>query len=245
MEKIKSLSLIVPAYKQEETIATNIQFLDSTLSKLFKDYEIIVVVDGFTDNTYDIVQKIKIKYKKLRVFGYKENQGKGYAVKYGMLRASKSIIGFIDAGLDIEPDSVSDLIKYLETNKADIVIGSKLHPKSKVKYPLIRKILSRGYREIVHFLFDLSVKDTQAGLKLFRKEVAKKVFEKVRVKNFAFDIEALVLAKSMGFNKIYEAPVKLSFRKGTITHLNFFIISVETFIDTLKIFWRLRIKHEE
>lgn len=198
------------------------------------------MVDGFFDKTFQNLQDLRPKIKNLSVLGYKENRGKGFAIKFGVEKARGGIIGFIDAGMEISPYSIPTLLNYMSMNNADIVIGSKLHPDSNVKYPLIRKILSWGYRNITHILFGLNVRDTQAGLKLFKKEAAKKIFSRVKIKDFAFDIEVLVLAKLMGFN-VCEAPVKLTLKRGTITNLNFFIVAFKMFFETLEVFWRLRV----
>jgi len=240
MKKIKLLSLVVPAYKQEKTIIEDIKNLDKVLSSLPFRHEIIVVVDGFLDKTYVRIKNQESRIKNLHVFGYAKNCGKGYAVQFGIAKAEGDIIGFIDAGMDIDPTSIPALLSHMETKNADIAIGSKLHPQSKVKYPFVRKILSWGYQNIVHLLFGLNVRDTQAGLKLFKRKVAKEVFPKLTVKTFAFDIEALVIAKEMGYEKIYEAPVKLNFRKGTITRLNFFIVALKMLVDTVKVFSRVK-----
>src|SRR3989337_2225068 len=93
--------------------------------------------------------------KNLKVFGYKRNQGKGYAVRLGIIKAQGDIIGFMDAGLDINPSSIIILLDFMNLHDADIVIGSKLHPDSMINYPWGRKILSWGYRTLVHFLFDV------------------------------------------------------------------------------------------
>ena len=240
MEKIKLLSLVVPAYKQEKTITKDIVSLDRALSLLPLKHEIIVVIDGYVDKTNEILKEQTGKIKNLKILGFEKNCGKGYSVKYGILKAKGDVVGFIDAGMDIDPSSVGDLIESMKTNGADIVIGSKFHPESNIKYPLVRRILSWGYKNIVHLLFGLNVRDTQAGLKLFRKEVAKKVFPKVRVRTFAFDIEVLVIAKSMGFDKIYDAPIKVHLKKGTITNINFFIVALGMLIDTIKVFFRIK-----
>lgn len=240
MNNIKLLSLVVPAYKQEKTIIKDIKALDKVLSAFSFEHEIIVVVDGFVDKTYALLQDLRPNIKDLKVLGYEDNRGKGSAIKLGVKEAKGDIIGFIDAGMDIDPSSIPALLSYMESKKADVIIGSKLHPESKVEYPVIRRILSWGYRNIVRLLFGLNVRDTQAGLKLFKRDVAKKTFAKAIIKDFAFDIEILVLAKSMGFNKIFEAPIKLTHQKGTITRINFFIIALRTFVDTVVFFFRIK-----
>ena len=244
MEKIKLLSLVVPAYKQEKTIIKDIKALDKALSAFSFKHEIIVVVDGFIDKTYALLLNQKSKIRHLKVFGYEDNRGKGFALKYGIKEAKGDVIGFIDAGMDLDPTEISIMLDIMEWNKADVVLGSKLHPESKVNYPVARKILSWGYRSLTHFLFGFKVKDTQVGLKFFKKKVAKDVFSKIIVKKFAFDIEVLAVAYKLGYTKIYEAPIKLNFKgASTITSTNLWKTIFWMLWDTAAVFYRLRIIH--
>lgn len=242
MLKFKSLSVVVPAYKQEKTIVENIEKLDKVLSILPYKYEIIVVVDGFLDNTY---KKAKTLDKNnVKVLGYKDNRGKGYAVKYGVLKAKGEVIGFIDGGMDIDLSGIPLLLDLMSFHSADIVIGSKLHPESHVKYPITRTILSWGYRTLTEILFGLAIRDTQVGLKFFKKRVAKDVFPRILVKNFAFDVEVLAVAYARGFKKIYEGPIELNFSGvSSITATSFWKIILHMLWDTLAVFYRLKILH--
>lgn len=244
MEKVKLLSLVVPAYKQENTIIKDIKALEKALSAFSFKYEILVVVDGFVDKTYDILLSHKSEVRNLKVLGYRENKGKGFAIKLGVEKAKGDIIGFIDAGMDLDPSEISIMLDIMDWNKADIVLGSKLHPESKVNYPLTRKILSWGYRTLTHLLFGFKVKDTQVGLKLFKGKVAKAVFPKIIVKKFAFDIEVLAVAYKLGFTKIYEAPIKLNFTGvSSITSSSFWSVIFWMLWDTAAVFYRLKILH--
>jgi len=239
---IKLLSLVVPAYKQEKTIIKDINALDKALSAFPFKHEIIVVVDGFVDKTYEKVKSQKSKVKSLQVFGYEDNRGKGSAIKLGVKEARGDIIGFIDAGMDLDPSEISIILDIMDWNKADIVLGSKLHPESKVNYPIARKILSWGYRSLTHLLFGFKVKDTQVGLKLFRGKVAKDVFSKIIVKKFAFDIEVLAVSYKLGYTKIYEAPIKLNFKGvSSITSKSFWNVIFWMLWDTIAVFYRLKI----
>jgi len=242
MEKIKLLSLIVPAYKQEKTIVRDIKNLDKILSALSFKYEIIVVVDGFLDNTFKNANSIN--NKNIKVYGYEKNKGKGFAIKFGVEKASGDVIGFIDAGMDLDPSEISIMLDIMDWNKADIVIGSKLHPDSKVNYPLARKILSWGYRTLTHLLFGFNIKDTQVGLKLFKRKAAKAIFSKIIVKKFAFDIEVLAVAQKLGYKRIYEAPIKLNFSGvSSITSSSFWNVIFWMLWDTAAVFYRLHILH--
>lgn len=242
MNSVKSLSIIVPAYKQEKTIIEDIRSLDRTLSFFPYKYEIIVVVDGFLDKTFEKAKTIENKI--IKVIGYEKNHGKGYAVKCGVLKAQEDIIGFIDAGMDLDPSEISIALDLMEWNKADIIVGSKLHPDSKVNYPKIRKIMSWGYRVFAHLLFGFNVKDTQVGLKLFKKKVAHDIFSRIIIKSFAFDVEVLAVAYKLGYKKIFEFPIKLNFRgDSSITSLSFWKIVLLMLWDTIAVFYRLKVLH--
>lgn len=243
MNGIKLLSIIVPAYKQEKTIVRDIHILYDVLSKLNYKFELIVVVDGYLDGTLNNAKKIN--KDSVKIFGYEKNQGKGYAVKYGMLKAKGDVIGFIDAGMDVQPAGISILLDAMVWRDADIIIGSKLHSESKrVNYPFSRKILSWGYMILTHMLFGFNIKDTQVGLKLFRRKVVEKIFPRLLVKTFAFDVEILALANAFGFKKIYEGPVELKFNGGSsITSGSFWKIILLMLWDTAAVFYRLKIIH--
>lgn len=240
MEKIKLLSLVVPAYKQEKTIIKDLRNLNKALSFLPFNHEIIVVVDGFRDKTLENAKTARSK--DIKVYGYEDNKGKGFALKYGVKEAKGDIIGFIDAGMDLDPSEISIMLDIMDWNNADIVLGSKLHPESKVNYPLSRRILSWGYRTFTRLLFGFKVKDTQVGLKFFKKKVAKDVFSKIIVKKFAFDIEVLAVAYKLGYTKIYEAPIKLNFKGvSSITSTSFWNVVFWMLVDTVAVFYRLKI----
>jgi glycosyltransferase involved in cell wall biosynthesis len=236
----KSISLIVPAYKEQDTIVKQVEKLNNVLLKTTKAFEILVVVDGFLDKTYDVIKKENNRFKNLKVFGYEKNMGKGYAVKYGVEKASKEIIGFIDSGMDLDPEEIPLMLNTMIKNEADIVLGSKIHPKSSVIYPVPRKILSFGYQSIIHLLFGFKIKDTQVGLKFFKKQVAKNIFSKITTKRFAFDIEVFVIALKLGYKNIYEVPISLKFKQNTINIITLWKTIFWMLVDTVIVFYRLR-----
>lgn len=236
------LSLIVPVYKQEKVIVRNIQTLLSELKKLSSPYELIVVVDGNADRSMEEASKVVSPH--LRVVGYETNHGKGYAVRFGMAKSRGDIIGFIDAGGDIREEGLSMMLEHLRWYNADIIIGSKRHPVSKVQYPWQRKILSWGYQALVKLIFGLNIRDSQVGLKLYRRVVLEDVLPRLLVKQFAFDIEILAVAHHLGYTRIYEAPVELTFQgASSITSQSFWHIVSNVLWETLAVFYRLRILH--
>lgn len=238
------VSVIVPAYKQEKTIGRDLLKIKSILDSLRYPTEVICVVDGRTDKTFEEASKVADKFKNIRIVGYHTNKGKGYAVRFGMAESKGDVVSFIDAGMDLNPNSLSMLLEHFEWYKADIVVGSKRHPASKVFYPWQRRILSLGYQLVVWLLFGLKVRDTQVGVKVYRREVLEKVLPRLLVKAFAFDIEILAVANYLGFNRIYEAPVevKLDFGGASVLTSRRFLRTVfAMFWDTIAVFYRLRI----
>lgn len=235
------LSLIIPAYKQEKTITKDIRRVQQSMDELHIPYEIIIVVDGIVDKTF--AKAKQIKSTGLSVIGYKHNHGKGYAVRFGMAKAKGSLIAFLDAGMDLDPKGIKKLLAIQKDKNADIVIASKLHPMSKVTYPWQRRVMSWGYRSIVRLFFSLSIRDTQVGLKLFRRQVLIAVLPRLLVKRYAFDIEILAVANYLGYARIYEAPVELSFNQwSSITSSNFWHAISHTLWDTAAVYYRLKIR---
>jgi hypothetical protein len=121
---------------------------------------------------------------------------------------------------------------------ADVVVGSKRHPLSKINYPFHRKLLSRAYQIITTILFNLNITDTQAGLKLFKREVLDYVLPRLLCKKYAFDLELLVVASHKGF-KIVEAPVELNWQRIESRIVMKDILGIA--LDTAAIFYRIRI----
>jgi len=162
--------------------------------------------------------------------------GKGHAINYGFDLARGDYVLFLDADLDLHPSQVEDFLKLIREKKADLVMGSKMHKGSQVNYPLTRRILSIGYYFLIRVLFNLPVKDTQTGLKLFRYEALKKGLSKIVVKKYAFDLELLVVLNKYNF-KIVEAPIflKPTRKFGRIGIKDIYYI----ILDTIAIFYRL------
>ncbi len=236
------LSLIIPVFRQEKVIAKNLGNILSELKFLPVDYEVIVVIDGTVDK--GMQEALRVTSSHLKVVGYDTNHGKGYAVRYGMAKSRGDTIGFIDAGGDLNALGISMLFEHFRWYNADIIVGSKRHPVSKVAYPLIRKVLSWGYQMLVRILFGLNIRDSQVGLKLYRRVVLEDVLPRLLVKQFAFDIEILAVAHHLGYKRIYEAPVELEFSGvSSITSSNFWRIVFNMLWETFAVYYRLNILH--
>jgi len=233
------LSVIIPAYKQERTIEKDLQDIENVLKKIRHDYELICVIDGRVDRTYERAKKVKSD--KLKVVGYKNNHGKGYAIRYGMVRSRGDLIAFIDAGMDLNPIGLSMLLEHMVWYDSDVIVGSIRHSASKVyAYPLKRRIYSRGYHLLTRLLFGLRITDSQRGLKIFKREVLERVLPRLLVKKYAFDIEMLSVAYRLGFKKIHDGPVELDASKYKYSAIKFGTVWT-MLLDTLAVFYRLKI----
>jgi len=240
MKNIKEkISIIIPAYNEAGHIQATIEETMKTFNEFGCPWELIVIDDGSSDNTFEVLLELSRKYpQQLIVKKNPFNFGKGRAMKKALHYLSGDYVVFLDADLDLHPLQVQTLFDIMRLDNADIVIGSKLHPNSVVDYPLERRIISFIYYLVVKVLFGLPCHDTQTGIKLFKAEVLRKVFHRILVKKFAFDLEILVNANHLGY-KIMEAPVVLRSQRryGRIG----FKVMFATFWDTLAIFYRMRI----
>lgn len=240
-EKKVLISVIVPSYKQEDAIRENLSRLKGVLDRFKYDYEIIIVVDGKVDKTFENAKKVKSS--KVKVVAYEHNHGKGYAIRYGIARSKGEFVCFIDSGTDLNPNGLLILFEYLKLHDADIVIGSKRHADSIVVYPWDRRLISFFSQVFIRFLFGLNVRDTQVGMKVFKRKVIEDIMPRLLVKKFAFDIEVLVVAHSLGYTKIIEAPVKINYDfRGSFVTRNLFKELTRTLWDTIAIFYRLKIR---
>lgn len=234
------LSIIVSAYNEGKHIGKNLQMLLEVLSMSGVSYEIIVVSDGSQDNTVEEALKMTTS-RKVKVYDYPSNRGKGYAMKYGFERSIGEYVVFIDADLDLNPASINTFIDILLINNLEIVIGSKWHPDSVVFYPLHRRWMSRAYNMLVNVLFHTTLHDTQVGLKLYKRSVLSKIAHHAQSTSFTYDLELLVLARHFGFKKIQEAPIVLNYKSGgsTVKFRNIF----KTLCETFNIYFNLYIAH--
>ena len=232
------ISVILPAYNVEDKIEQVINETVKALDRITDSWEIIVVDDGSKDLTFAIAKEFAKNDGRVRAISYGKNMGKGFALKYGFEHSRGDLIVFMDADLDLHPKQIKKFIEIMEKEKADVVVGSKRHPESKVNYPLKRRILSDVYFLIVKVLFNLNVRDTQVGLKLFKREVLRDVMPRILVKRYAFDVEVLANAVRKGY-KIVEAPVELNF--GFSSNVNWKEIW-KMFVDTLAIAYRMHIR---
>lgn len=204
-------SIIIPAYNEEKRIGKTLETYSDYFDKLVKekkcDYEIIVVINNSTDKTEEVVKNAARKNKRIVCMNLKQ-KGKGLAVKEGFREALKresSLVGFVDADLATPPESFYFLMKNIE--EFDGAIASRYLPESKITpaFNFRRNFVARGFNFIVRALFLLKYSDTQCGAKLFTNKAARAIVEKVRMSQWAFDVELLYVLKRSGL-KVRELP---------------------------------------
>ena len=239
MKNGKVLSVIMPSYNEGAHIRKNVVETWETLEKVWGDsFEIIVVDDGSSDNTHAEALAASNMRSRVKVVHYADNRGKGGALKEGFSNAAGDYIVFLDADLDLHPSQIPALFKVMEESGAQVVIGSKHHPSSALKYPAHRRIISRVYATALKLLFKLPVRDTQTGIKIFKAEVLKRIFPKVVCARYAYDLEILANAHRLGYT-IAETPIVLNFQRvakwGRIRTRDLYLAGM----DTLAIFYRM------
>ncbi|MBF0511227.1 MAG: glycosyltransferase family 2 protein [Candidatus Omnitrophica bacterium] len=201
------ISVIIPAKNEEKRIP---RFLDSLISYCQKSrlrYQLIVVDDGSSDKTAEIIINYKKSFPQLNLMSLGKNHGKGFAIKQGILSAKGRIVLFMDADGATPADEIEKNLKYFEEGY-DIVIGSSvMHQKDcSVKALLYRKTMGFIFNFLVRTLLIKGIKDTQCGFKMFRGEIVRPLWEKVRIEGFGVDLEVLFLAQKMNY-KIKEVAV--------------------------------------
>ncbi|MDH3679294.1 MAG: glycosyltransferase [Acidimicrobiia bacterium] len=201
------LSIVVPVYNEGETVAATVKRIAEVTAGLLVSSEIIVVDDGSVDATSKSVEKLSLDA--VRVLRLETNHGKGRAVRSGMASARGRVIGFIDGDGDIDPTHLRVLYGDLLRFGSDGTIGSKRHRGSIVTATRSRRALSTVGQLLTRWLFDVSVKDTQVGVKLFRREVVLDVLPRTKVDGYLFDLEFLAIAASRGWRHFIECPVRL------------------------------------
>lgn len=209
------ISIVIPAYNEQNRIERTLE----AITKRCKNAEIIVVDDGSKDRTVEITKR----FRKVRIIKHAKNMGKGAAVRTGMMEAKGDKILFTDADMSTPITELGRLLKI----KADIIIGSRAVTGAIIKLhqPLYRELLGKTFNKIVQLLAVPGVWDTQCGFKIFTNDAAKDIFARTLIDGFGFDVEALYLARQLGYT-IQEVPV---------TWLN----SKESKVHPVKDSWRM------
>lgn len=241
MDKIH-LSVVIPSYNEEKAISNTLLAIDHYLSKKDYSYEILVVSDGSTDKTAEIVRKFANVVNNLRLIDNQINHGKGWVVRQGMLEAKGKFRLFMDADNSTTVEHLEKMWPLLEKGH-QVVIGSRDEKDAKgAKQAVPQSFLKRQMGNMGNILIQLlavpGIWDTQCGFKMFSDEAAEKIFNRCLVDRWGFDIEALALARKFGY-KIGIIPVYWKNRTESKVNWKSYL---GVFRDVFKVRWRLIIK---
>lgn len=205
------LSVIIPAYNEGERLPRTLGRMVRYFRQNRTSFEIVVVNDGSTDNSKAIIQKYREEFKEIILVDYSENRGKGYAVNQGVLKGSGDLFLFSDADLSTPLEEYGKFLPFINSGY-DIVIGSRRIKGAdiRIRQPIHRRILGRGFGLLTEIFFLRGIKDSQCGFKLFKSSVAKKAFKNRKVDGFSFDVEVLYVAQKKLHARIKEVPVEWS-----------------------------------
>jgi len=198
-KRFPSISIIIPAYNEEQRIGRTLEDYAKFFQKKYKkNFELIAVLNGCTDNTLEIVKKYKKIFPQIKYLNFKES-GKGFAIIEGFKSAKGDLIGFTDADDATSAESFNNLIEHM--GDYDGIIANRWSKYSIIrpKQPLSRRIASRAFNLFVRFLFGIKNQDTQCGAKLFRKGAIKEILPKIGITEWAFDIDLLYQLKKRGY----------------------------------------------
>jgi dolichyl-phosphate beta-glucosyltransferase len=200
---------VIPAYNEEKRIGKTLKSIDEYLKKQDYLYEVLVVSDGSKDNTVKVVENLIPEIKNLKVIANKENRGKGFVTRQGIMEARGEYRLFTDADNSTSIDQVEKIWPWFEEGY-DVVIGSRDLKDSVLDppQPFLRNfILGEGFKLFRKLILGLwGVEDTQCGFKAFSKKMVSDVFPRCKIDRFAFDPEILIVAQKKGY-KIKEIPV--------------------------------------
>lgn len=208
-----AVSIVVPAYDEKDSIRSTLGELSAWLDGTGLTWEILVVDDGSSDGTPEIVSEMSSRMPGLTLLRQEENQGKGAAVRRGMQQSKGDVVAFIDADLPYRLQNLGDALALVQTGAAEVVVGARDLPgsESDPSYPWLRRLTGRSFSLLVEAFLVPGIPDTQCGLKAFSRRAASLLFSESVINGFGFDFEILFLARKYGL-RIERIPVGLTHR---------------------------------
>ncbi|MGA2801674.1 MAG: glycosyltransferase [Verrucomicrobiota bacterium] len=229
-----SLLILIPAHNEERRIEPVLRDYARFFQKNYRGkFQIVVLLNGCTDNTLAVVQRVAAEFPAVSALEFKEPIGKGGALIEGLkLAMHADLIGYVDADGATPPHAFFELLKHI--GEADCVIGSRWLPGAVIHQSQAshRKLASRAFHLVVQLLFWMNIHDTQCGAKVIRREAVEKIHSYLRIADMAFDINLLVALKRAGF-RILEVPTEWTDQAGSKVVL--FHSSLVMFLSTVRI----------
>jgi len=210
-----ALSVVIPAYNEAARLPATLRDLRAFLDRDGRRAEVIVVDDGSTDDTSQVVRRCEAEDNRIRLIRLPQNRGKSYAVRTGVVNAAGRLVLFADADGATPFDELTRLETQLSTG-ARVAIGSRAIPNrtTRVEARLYRRIAGRMFHAVVRLYAIRGFVDTQCGFKLFDAPVAHDLFSRMRMTGYSFDVEVLLMALRAGY-KVAEVPVNWVHQPGS------------------------------
>ena len=211
------LSIIIPAHNEQNRLPISLEKIDKFLQEQSYSYEVIIVENGSSDKTIEIVKEEQEKYPYLRLITASK-RGKGLAVKIGILEAKGQYRFIADADLSMP---IEEIEKFLppKLEVCEVAIGSReVKGAERINEPSYRHMIGRIFNILIRFLALPGIKDTQCGFKCFRADVAETVFPLQTLDGMSFDVEVLYIARRLGFT-IKEVPINWHFNSDSRVRL--------------------------
>ncbi len=228
----RSLSVVIPAFNEERRLPATLREVHSYLCQDEYDFELLVVDDGSYDGTRQASIQLESELPMLRTIGYAVNRGKGYAVRTGVLSSTRDAILFMDADHSTPIAEIESLWPLLGRGY-DVAIGSRRMQGSRsvVRQPAHRILMGRIFHEIISVAGLRGIQDSQCGFKLFRREVAIKLFSTLKTYGFAFDVEILLRARQLGYRL---AEIGVQWVNSSDCRVNALRDSARMFLEVLR-----------
>jgi dolichyl-phosphate beta-glucosyltransferase len=231
------LSVVIPAYNEARRLPETLQVIQRFAADRFEAVEILVVDDGSTDGTVAAAEAFASTARSpvsVRVLSNGRNLGKGASVRNGMLAATEPWILMTDADLSTPIEDLPALYAALSEGGADVALGSRALADSRleVRQPIYREFMGRTFNRMVQVLLLGGIRDTQCGFKLFKRAAAHAIFSRAKVDRFAFDVEAVFLARKLGLG-VAEIPV--TWRNSPHSTVSPLRDSAQMFLDVVRI----------
>ena len=230
------LSVVIPAYNEGKRLGPTLERTCAYLRDHCDRFEILVVNDGSSDDTSEVARGVLSQIENAQILENPGNRGKGYSVQHGMSKATGDWVLMSDADLSTPIEELEKLSEHAEN--AEVIIGSRGMRNSEIleRQPLYRETMGRIFNLMVQAIALPGVHDSQCGFKLFRKDAAHDVFSRTTIDGFGFDVEALFIARRLGY-RLKEVPVR--WINDPSTTVNAVVDSTRMAVDLL----RVRMRH--
>lgn len=233
------LSVIIPAYNEEKRIGTTLSAVYNYLQSKTYSWEILVVLDGAQDNTLSVVEAFAAGRENIRWIERKENKGKGYTVREGMLAARGDVRLFTDADNSTDMSHFDQMKPLLDAGQPVVICSRDAKDvagaRQSAPQPWHKRLMGNAGNIFIQIIAVPGIWDTQCGFKAFRAKAARDIFSVAEINGWLFDIEALALARYFNY-KIQIIPANWVDEPNTHVTLSGYL---KSFIEAFKVRWNL------